>query len=199
MPVAKGRPGERLVILLPRLGEAARHGVGEFRAQCPVIGVVGAVVRRRTSIRSAWADRLPRLAEPLVLGRVGVEALPPLRVRVPVVGARDKAAGAGAEPIGRAELTAGQDGATILDGDGEDLGLESGFQPEFVPDGGDPEITWRRPHTGWRRFLHIETGRVRDAVDLGLSLAVEPLITYYAVAVGMGASHDGGVSHRGLR
>src|SRR5215510_8577506 len=46
--VTKGGPGERLIILLSWLSETARHGVGELRAQCPVIGVVGAVVRRRT-------------------------------------------------------------------------------------------------------------------------------------------------------
>ena len=51
--VAKGCPGERLVILLPWLGEAAGHGVRELRAQGPLIGMLGAVVSRRTGYDAA--------------------------------------------------------------------------------------------------------------------------------------------------
>src|SRR5204862_211141 len=51
------------------------------------------------AIVQVFAQQAPVLAEPLVLGRLGIEVLDPGMKGVVVVGGGDEAAGAGAEPV----------------------------------------------------------------------------------------------------
>ena len=163
---------------------------------------------RRTVVRVAVDVLRPRLHQVPGTGLVlaGVIGLVPCRhpgrVRVVVKGAGNELPGTGGIPERLAQLTAGNDGAPVLDRNREHPRRPARGEHKLVPDGAGGQVARRRSlMLGLRRRLLAEDRivRVLDAVDpLSASLVI-PVVPGHAMLGGVAAGEQGRVADGGKR